>query len=65
MIVHQNGSFSVRREKFKDRTVYRVYRDGATAAQRLATFDLTDDAEALRRAIESCNTKALHEKISP
>lgn len=55
LIVHQAGPFSVRREEFKGRVVYRVYRDGVTAASRLATFDLRDTAEALRRARAHCD----------
>ena len=55
-IVHENGVYWVCREKFKGRTIYRVYQNIGTHSVRCATIDLQENG--LQRAIDECNKKA-------
>ena len=58
-IAYQNGNFWVRKERFKERTIYCVYEisQSGTHSVRRGTFDLREGA--LARAIADCDKRAV------
>lgn len=57
-ILHERGPFYVTREPLNGRSVYYVYRIVGAHPERLGTFDLRDEKEAMRRAVEFCDRKS-------